>query len=151
MNATQFTSSHFRPNGLLVEEFYRLDQDFFPNPWSLDQWQQIDWGRHILGTILEEGELIGFCLASLPSDKEAAHLYKILTHRDFRYQGIGSRILGDLIERLKENEISAIYLEVESSNEGAISLYEKLGFKKLHLAKNFYGTERHAFKMLLDL
>ena len=46
---------------------------------------------------------------------------------------------------------NAIALEVEEGNRSAIRLYEKMGFNKLHLAKNFYSNSRNAFKMLKSL
>jgi len=47
----------------------------------------------------------------------------------------------------KSKGFESCFLEVEETNCGATRLYEKLGFKKLHLAKNFYGSRRNAFKM----
>jgi ribosomal-protein-alanine N-acetyltransferase len=55
-----------------------------------------------------------------------------------RKQGIGDRLVKSMIDLAKEKEISKIMLEVRSSNEAAIHLYEKYGFEFLCIRKNYY-------------
>ena len=49
-------------------------------------------------------------------------------HKDYRGQGIGTRLLETTLEASKEFGIERIELEVYTSNTHAIRLYEKLGF-----------------------
>lgn len=55
----------------------------------------------------------------------------------FRKQGIGEAILNTIIKNHKD-ELEFISLEVRVSNDAAISLYEKLGFKVVGTRKRFY-------------
>ena len=55
-----------------------------------------------------------------------------------------------LILICKENLCETIFLEVNSINYKAISLYEKYGFKSYLIRKNYYG-ENDAVLMKLDL
>ncbi len=48
--------------------------------------------------------------------------------RDYRQQGIGPKLLERVLEVAKSEEIERVELEVFSSNEGAIRLYERSGF-----------------------
>lgn len=54
--------------------------------------------------------------------------------------GIGSSLLGKVIEFAKENDFDVIELQVRSDNAAAIHLYEKFGFQK-------FGTHESFFKM----
>jgi ribosomal protein S18 acetylase RimI-like enzyme len=47
---------------------------------------------------------------------------------DFRQQGIGAELLRQTLKVAKEDEIERIELEVFSSNERAVQLYERAGF-----------------------
>ena len=55
-----------------------------------------------------------------------------------RRQGIASSLIEALIERAKTEGLAFVTLEVRASNEAAISLYEKHGFFKAGLMKNYY-------------
>lgn len=57
-----------------------------------------------------------------------------------KYRGFGlAKILVEkLIEKAYELNLRTIFLEVRQSNIGAIKLYEKNGFKKIGLRKNYY-------------
>lgn len=57
----------------------------------------------------------------------------------FQNQGLGSKILTETIETLREEGFKRIELIVESDNPRAIRLYEKLGFK-------IEGTHKGYFK-----
>ncbi len=61
---------------------------------------------------------------------------------EHRKKGIGQRLLEALIEYSKENKLSFLSLEVRVSNLAAISLYEKNGFKKIGVRKNFYSNPK---------
>lgn len=47
---------------------------------------------------------------------------------DYRNQGLGSRLLGAVLDALPATGISRIELEVLASNEAGIALYKKFGF-----------------------
>lgn len=57
---------------------------------------------------------------------------------EHRRKGIGRRLIELFLRELPENTES-VFLEVRSSNAGAVSLYEKCGFVRLSIRKNFYN------------
>lgn len=57
---------------------------------------------------------------------------------EHRRKGIASRLIELFIRELPENTES-VFLEVRSSNAEAIPLYEKCGFGRLSVRKNFYN------------
>jgi hypothetical protein len=48
---------------------------------------------------------------------------------DYRDQGLGSSLLLRALQGFRESGIDRVYLEVTAENEGAIRLYERLGFR----------------------
>ena len=62
----------------------------------------------------------------------------IIVDEKYRNHGIATKLLNYVIEN---NNISNITLEVRESNVIAINFYEKNGFKKAALRKNYYKNE----------
>ena len=69
---------------------------------------------------------------------DEAHVTNLSVHPDFQNQKIAHRLLLNSIEECYKNKIKFITLEVRASNEKAIHLYEKFGFKSLGLRKKYY-------------
>jgi len=57
--------------------------------------------------------------------------YFIFIHQDFQRQGIGTAITLYVINWAQQENLSAIWLTVETKNYIAISLYNKVGFKRI--------------------
>jgi len=62
-------------------------------------------------------------------DGEWAGLYSIVTATEFRRRGYGTRITEALMAWAREQGATNVYLQVHSQNDGALTLYDKLGFK----------------------
>lgn len=78
----------------------------------------------------KEEEIIGFLIYDDIYDRYEIEYIGVL--EKFRNKGIGSK----LMEYLDNKNIS---LEVDVNNEYAIKLYEKHGFKKVSIRKNYYN------------
>lgn len=63
----------------------------------------------------------------------------VCTHPDYRRLGAAYGLLEELKNKCKELDIGSIFLEVSSTNDGAISLYKKFGFEQYNLRKDYYG------------
>lgn len=66
-------------------------------------------------------------------------LENIVVARTARGKGLGTRLLGELVEHAKSNESSEIFLEVRESNQSARALYRKAGFEETGLRKSYYS------------
>lgn len=60
---------------------------------------------------------------------------------DFRRNGLAQRLITEF-ENLLPDNTENIFLEVRESNTSAINLYEKCGFERLSVRKNFYINPR---------
>lgn len=61
----------------------------------------------------------------------------VAVHPDFRRKGLAIRLISEF-ERLLPDDAEELFLEVRESNAPAIGLYEKCGFERLSVRKNFY-------------
>ncbi len=60
---------------------------------------------------------------------------------DFRRKGLAQRLIEEF-EKIIPDNTENIFLEVRENNFSAIKLYEKCGFEKLSVRKNFYTNPR---------
>lgn len=69
---------------------------------------------------------------------EEAHITLLAVVPDYRRQGLGSLLLSTLLERAKARGLERATLEVRKSNQAAIALYQKFGFKIAGTRKKYY-------------
>ena len=69
---------------------------------------------------------------------ERIEIEYIIVDKEYRRQNIATKLLRELE---KINNIENITLEVRESNKSAISFYEKNGYKKVAIRKNYYKEE----------
>ena len=84
----------------------------------------------------EKGEMTGY--AGCWQILEEAHITNVSVSPDFRRNHIGEALLTAIIKSCYKEMIKYITLEVRVSNEPAIKLYEKYGFKSLGVRKGYY-------------
>ena len=65
----------------------------------------------------------------------------VAVHPDHRRKGLAKKLIEKFENSLPE-DTESIFLEVRESNCGAIALYEKCGFERLSVRKNFYSQPR---------
>ena len=78
---------------------------------------------------------------------DEVHITNIAVRKDFRNQGIGSKIFENLLELAYSKDVTSITLEVSENNIPAIKIYEKFGFEKVGFRKNYYGNNNSAIIM----
>ncbi|MEM0352406.1 MAG: ribosomal protein S18-alanine N-acetyltransferase [Sulfolobales archaeon] len=80
------------------------------------------------------------------------HVVSIAVLPEFRRRGIGTALMVKAMDSMKEKYgAGEVYLEVRVSNEPAIKLYEKLGFKKVKVLKRYYMDGEDAYLMAREL
>ena len=79
----------------------------------------------------ENGKIIGYIGTEEISGE--THIINMAVHPENRKQGIGKK----LIEAVLDDE-NVFFLEVRASNNAAQKLYEKYGFEKVGVRKNYY-------------
>lgn len=69
---------------------------------------------------------------------ERAELININVKEDYQNKKIGTKLIEQMINDCRQNNVSSITLEVKKSNNNAIHLYEKMGFTKVSIRKGYY-------------
>ncbi len=70
------------------------------------------------------------------------HLINIAVAPDFRRRHVGSVLMEYLVNTARQRRCEEIYLDVRVSNAGAIALYEKYGFLRDAIRKEYYRDNR---------
>ena len=91
---------------------------------------------HYYSAFDSEGKLVGYAGSWQVIDE--AHITTIAVMPELKRKKIGEALLNRIIEDCYKNKIKYITLEVRKSNEAAIGLYEKYGFKSLGVRKGYY-------------
>ncbi len=94
------------------------------------------------------GRVIGYVMAYLRPDLEG-HIMSIAVDPEYRGNGIGKALMLEVMERLVKKGAQYIGLEVRVSNEKAIKLYEKLGFRKVKRIIGYYADGEDAYYMMV--
>ena len=105
---------------------------------------------------LDRGTVVGWCDVSPDRHPATAHsgYLGIGLLPEYRGQGIGRRLISAALRRAKENGLERVHLTVNSSNDRARSLYEKVGFRLegvMRRAAKFDGRYEDELMMALLL
>jgi [ribosomal protein S18]-alanine N-acetyltransferase len=117
-----------------------IERRAFPTPWSLAMF------------VLELSKPAGICLAALIEERLVGylvcsrydtvwHLMNIAVDDGLRRQGIATTLLERLFE-LADKPSEQYTLEVRTSNEDAIRLYERFGFRTAGRRRAYYHDNR---------
>jgi ribosomal-protein-alanine N-acetyltransferase len=69
---------------------------------------------------------------------DEAHITTLAVRDPYRRQGVGERLLIEIIEMAVQFNANVVTLEARVSNKQAQTLYEKYGFQKVGLRKAYY-------------
>ncbi len=95
----------------------------------------------------DENGPAGYAVGYFAADE--AELPSIAVKASCRGRGIGSRLLSELSDAVREKGASKLFLEVRESNEAALALYQKNGFITAGVRKRFYrDPDEDAFVMM---
>lgn len=117
-----------------------LHQTAFEKSWSEQEFLNL-FSLNTTKGWMDEGSLL-----MISHVLDEIEILTILTHPNFRGQGKAKALLEHLISYAKENNVRQIFLEVNIENQPAISLYEKMGFTKTGVRKNYYKMKDGLFK-----
>lgn len=98
------------------------------------------------------GEVASIAMLTAPMRKRIAHTSEIAisVKKKFWNTGAGTGMLKEIIDFARNTKIiTVIHLGVKAENENAIKLYEKLGFEKIGLYKNFFKIDGKYYDEIL--
>lgn len=140
------------PENLIIRPFRIEDcgqalgiaSDLGLSPWSLEDYR--DELKHPESEMLAAAagsKLAGFIIGrrvpgSRPSGGLDAEIYNIGVSERAQRSGVGSMLIYRFIEKCRNAGVKDVWLDVRSANAKAILFYNKIGFEKFDVRRNFY-------------
>ena len=127
-----------------------MHQNNFRDYWNYKMLADSFLTDGFFGVLIEdESGIIGTVAYTVTDD--FADLVHIVVRQDRRKTGVGTLLMSELVKRLDKTERRKLFLEVRKSNDSAIRLYEKFGFKPVSERKKYYGDGEDAVVMLREV
>ena len=125
-----------------LDAIERIERASYPTPWSRSMFasELAKPSSLSFGAVDETGTLVGYLVLSRYVD--AWHVMNVAVDPERRRQGIASALLHRLLELTKDDALRGYTLEVRTSNLGAISLYERFGFRRRGVRRGYYTDNR---------
>lgn len=121
-----------------IKDIAELEKECFSEPWSEDSLKDELTNETARFYVLRDNEkLLGY----IGSNNICGEVYitNVAVNETTRGKGYGKQLVNHLVQQSEHENALFVTLEVRESNENAIRLYEKCGFKKIGERKNFYS------------
>ena len=100
----------------------------------------------------DAGEVIGYVMARRSSRaKRQWDIAAIAVHQNRRGQGVGTRLMGEILKALQAVQAAVVRLEVKADNDAAQRLYRRFGFAPTSVLRGYYGPDGDGLRMVLRL
>ncbi len=131
-----------------IEAVKRIEDLSYKSPWSSTMFlTEITNNKFAHLFVLEDkNKVIGYSGVWIISD--SATITKVTVAKKYQGQGLGDKLLQDLIKRAQDANCQYISLEVRVSNARAYQLYKKYGFEQVAIRKKYYSDGEDAFAMV---
>jgi len=119
-----------------------IERTSYPTPWSRSMFagELAKPSSLSLGAFAETGELLGYLIISRYVD--AWHVMNLAVAPEHRRRRIATNLLERLFEATANEGRRGYTLEVRVSNDVAIRLYERAGFKPRGIRRGYYTDNR---------
>lgn len=134
MEIVRMTDAHVAP----IAEIEKL---CFSDPWSESSVASELTNKLSLWLVALDGERVAGYIGS-QSVLDGADMMNVAVHPDYRRQGIGRKLVEQLVAELQKTDVKFLMLEVRVSNEPAIMLYQQLGFTEVGRRRNYYRNPK---------
>ena len=122
-----------------LPEVLEIECICFTTPWDIRSFEyELEHKDTILKVAVLNNQIIGYvCVRTI---LDVTHILNLAVLPGLRRRGIGSMLLRDALNELKQlkPDINLITLEVRESNAAAIKLYEKFGFQVMGKRIGYY-------------
>ncbi|KPL04551.1 MAG: hypothetical protein AMJ90_00460 [candidate division Zixibacteria bacterium SM23_73_2] len=120
-----------------LDEVVKIENQSFSDPWKREFFSEEinnDFASPLVAKL--DQNVVGYaCLWIFFGELQIAN---IAVEKDFRRKGIGTKILERITDYARDKSCLKITLDVRESNQGAIDLYNKFGFKIVGRRKKYY-------------
>ena len=124
-----------------VDAVYIVEENCFVDPWSKESIRKElknNLAKYLVAQL--DNKIVGYVGVWFVVDE--GHITNVAVHSDYRGKKIGDKLVKEMVELCKENNIIAMTLEVRASNIVAQNLYRKYGFKMGGIRKEYYSDNK---------
>ena len=135
------TITHRKMERADIAALVEIEQLSFPTPWTeeifLHELEGNAYSHYIV--LLMDDTVVGYCGSWIVLDE--CHITNVAIHPSYRGKGLGNELMERLLADCVEEGVCLVSLEVRRSNTIAQSMYEKYGFTKGGIRKNYYTDD----------
>lgn len=124
-----------------IPKVAKLEEEVFTDPWSEKVYREtfaIPGVEYVV--VCEDDMVIG--AAGVRSISGTGEITNVMIKAEYRGQGLGRRMLNELLARGRRLGAGSFTLEVRTGNTNAIRLYESLGFECAGVRPGFYNNPK---------
>lgn len=134
-----------------VDSISSLEKECFSDAWSKESFYSCFENPFYKVVVAKDyGKLIGYAI--IKCIYEDGELLRVAVSVQYRRQSVSYNLLTRIFEMAGCNGVEKIFLDVRESNDAAILLYEKMGFRRYEMTDGFYSNPVEAsVKMMLEL
>ncbi len=120
-----------------MDEVIAIEKQSFSDPWSKQNFlKELELTFSWAWVAKLDKKLVGYsCCWEIGDELQIANL---AVHPDFRNQGIGKKILQEILNRACQKKLKQVTLEVRESNQFGLKLYYGFGFMEIGRRKKYY-------------
>ena len=121
-----------------IPQIEALERQCFSMPWTAELLQsQMKGSQHeFIAAVSPEGNVLGYVGMMYVLDE--GYISNVAVSPEHRRHGIADALIDRLCKICEGLSLSFVTLEVRAGNAPAIALYEKHGFRRVGLRKNYY-------------
>ncbi len=137
-----------------LDAVLEIERHSFHSAWTRESFERELVTHHARIDVLrdERRSVLAFHNYWLVASSAELHVLSIATHPDFRRRGLAGRLLAHAMEAARTIGATLATLEVRKGNAPAIALYERLGFRTVHVRARYYqDNDEDALVMTCEL
>lgn len=125
-----------------IDEVCEIEKLSFAVPWSRESFESEISKNNLARYVVAKADGKVAAYGGMWIVLDEGHITNIAVHPDYRGRKIGEKLVEALLETAKESNASRATLEVRASNNAALKLYKKLGFKEGGRRKGYYDENK---------
>ena len=119
-----------------VPEVSDIERRSYEFPWNHGVFRDCLLAGYYCLVVERDSAVVGYGVLSIAAGE--AHILNLCIDPMYRELGYGERLLDEILIVANDQEVREMFLEVRPSNEKAIALYSKKGFRNIAYRPAYY-------------